>query len=102
MTPDERAELGRKIISDLNRMIEEGEQNIRDTEYWNRINPQHPPFDVESDRLLVSQLRRDRELFLQGRSLEIDSSKSVRFAREAVEANATLPGSGVQPSQETP
>jgi hypothetical protein len=80
MTPEQHAALGRKIHRNLNGMIAELEQLIEDKLSWNDANQQERPFDVEANRVLLAQLRKDRELFLEGRSHEIDPSVGLMLA----------------------
>lgn len=48
----------RRIRRNYVRLIEEFQQIIRDTEYWNQINPTETPFDVEWARVSIVRLRR--------------------------------------------
>ncbi len=80
LTPEEHAALGRKILKNLDWMIAESGQLIEDKLSWNDANPNERPFDVEANRILLAQLRKDRELFLEGRGHEIDTSIAVGIA----------------------
>lgn len=80
MTPEERRALGSRICGNLNRMIGELVSLIDDKLSWNDANPKERPFDVEANRVLLAQLRKDRELFRQGRGHEIDTSEAVRLS----------------------
>lgn len=80
MTPEQHAALGLKIRQNLDRMVDEVGQLIQDKLSWNDANPNERPFDVEANRVLLAQLRKDRELFLQGRAREIDSSVAVELS----------------------
>jgi hypothetical protein len=84
MTPDEHQALGRRIAARYDKMIADAEQLIRDCDAWNGANPQHPPFDVEADRIYLAELRKCREMFLSGRSREIDMARLLVAADEAV------------------
>lgn len=84
MTPDEHQALGRRIAARYDKMIAEAEQLIRDCDAWNAANPQHPPFDVEADRIYLAELRKCQELFREGRSHEIDMARLLVAADEAV------------------
>lgn len=92
MTPEEHQALGRRIVARYDRMIANAEQLIRDVDGWNAANPQHPPFDVEADRIYLAELRKCREMFRQGRSREINMVRLLVAADEAVAYGENLPG----------
>ena len=75
----DREKLYKKIIRQSEKIIADCRQAIRDYEWWNKNNPQHPPLDIEPERVLLSKEIRVLSLFRAG-----DSKGSARLAGENV------------------
>ncbi len=69
----------------LQKIINETSQMIRDATYWNQINPQHQPMDVEPERVMLRMATRAAELWDQGQIAEWD-----RATNEMMKYAATL------------
>lgn len=58
----------------LRRIINEQEQIIRDVTYWNGLNPNEKPFDVEGCRVILDYAKRGAKLWDFG---QIDTAFAV-------------------------
>lgn len=55
----------------LKKVIAECEQLIRDTDYWNRLNPNEQPIDYEPERVMLSLARPCLDAWNRGDADEI-------------------------------
>ena len=58
-------------------MIAECEQAILDATYWNSINPQHPPLDVEQARVTIHLLREFEKELLANNGEPLDAAGKI-------------------------
>ncbi len=66
--------LKKRMLKRCKKMIAECEQIIIDATCWNSINPQHPPIDVERERVTIHLLREfEKELLANdGEPLDVE------------------------------
>lgn len=62
----------------LAKIIRETSQMIRDIQYWNTINPQHQPFDCETERVVLNLATQAAELW------DADRPKEANAAMDAM------------------
>lgn len=68
-----------RMLKRCDRMIRECEQGIRDTLYWNSINPNETPLDVEPERVTIALLRKFQARLRANNGEHLESPETGRI-----------------------
>jgi hypothetical protein len=74
----------------LDKLIHETDQIVRDIEYWNGHNLQHPPFDVEPERVMGRMARRCMDAW-ETPNFETNVKELTDYARQIGRESAAPP-----------